>query len=305
MEHYFRYIPVRPRDVCWGLYVTAAGSTVIPPGTPYPPPGHPKPYGFSWTRGRILHDYMICHVVGGEGVFESKPTGTRQILPGTVFMAFPGHWHRYRPLPEVGWQTLWVCFRGEIMDRLWDQGFFAPERAVLVPGPHPTISAAFEQLIARVRHPAEGFSHLIAADTMEILAALSATGKPESQEIVVQGPLTVKTVTDPIVADAVRLIWGQSGRAMNVEDLVAQLPVTRRSLGRRFQKELGLSIHEEIHRCRMDRAVRLLKYTDLLIKNVAAAAGFPTLDAMEHAFRRTKGISPSAYRKQQRASALS
>ncbi len=296
MEHYFRYIPVRPRDECWGLYVTAAGSTSIPPGAPYPPPGHPKPYGFSWSRGRTLPDYQVSCVVRGEGTFESKPTGARQIVPGTCFMVFPGVWHRYRPLRKVGWDSYWISFRGEVVDRLAAQGFFSPEHAVLSVGFGEVVPATFERLVARVRRQEEGFSHLIAADTLEILAAVLTAGKPESQEVVMQGPLAVKTVTDPIVADAVRLIWGQSGEAINVEDIVRRLPLTRRSLERRFRKELGLSIHEEIHRCRMDRAVRLLTCTDLLIKNVAGVAGFPSVDAMETAFRRAHGASPSEYR---------
>ncbi len=303
MEHYFRYIPIRPRDVCWGLYVTAAGSTSIPPGAAYPPPGHPKPYGFSWARGRTLPDYMVAYVVGGEGVFESKATGSRPVVPGTCFMVFPGEWHRYRPLRKVGWDSYWVSFRGEIMDRLVAQGFFSPERAVLSVGFDDVVSSTFERLVARVRRQEEGFSHLIAADALEILAAVLATGRPESQEVVMQGPLAVTTVTDPLVADAVRLIWGQSGEAINVEIIARQLPLTRRSLERRFRKEMGLSIHEEINRCRMDRAVRLLTYTDLLIKNVATTAGFPSLDAMEDAFRRIKGVPPSEYREKQQQDA--
>lgn len=299
MQHYFRYIPVRPRDVCWGLYVTAAGSTSIPPGAPYPPPGHPKPYRFSWTEGRTIPDYMVSYVVRGEGVFESEATGVRPIVPETCFMVLPGQWHRYRPLREVGWDSYWVSFRGENMDRLISHGFFSPDHAVLSVGSDKLVPTVFERLVSRLQHQPSGFPHLIAADTLEILAAVLSAAKPESEELVLQGPLTVKTVTDPIVADAVRLIWGTSGQAINVDEIAGQLPVTRRSLERRFRKELGVSVHEEIDRCRMDRAVRLLEHTELLIKNIAVAAGFPSLDAMGDAFRRSKGVSPSEYRKNQ------
>lgn len=157
--------------------------------------------------------------------------------------------------------------------------------------------AVFEHLVSRLQHHEAGFPHLIAADTLEILAAVLAAARPEPEELVLQGPLSVKTVTDPIVADAVRLIWRASGQTVNVEEIVGQLPVTRRSLERRFRKKLGVSVHEEINRCRMDRAVRLLEHTELLIKNIAIVAGFPSLDALEDTFRRSKGVSPSEYRK--------
>jgi len=150
MEHYFRYIPVRRRDVCWGLYVTAAGSTSIPPGAPYPPLGHPKPYRFSRTQGHTIPDYMASYVVRGKGVFEPKATGARPIVPGTCFVVFPGQWHRYRPLREVGWDSYWVSFRGENMDRLVSHGFFSPDHAVLLVGSDKLIPTLFERLVSRL-----------------------------------------------------------------------------------------------------------------------------------------------------------
>ena len=83
---------------------------------------------------------------------------------------------------------------------------------------------------------------------------------------------------------------------MTVADLVRQLPVTQRSLERRFRAALGHTIHEEIHRCRLERARRLLAKTDLSVKEVAAAAGFPNADNMGRVFRRLEGVSPSEYR---------
>ena len=140
---------------------------------------------------------------------------------------------------------------------------------------------------------------MIAADTSEILAAILAAAKQEPEELVLQGPLSVKTVTDPIVADAVRLIWGTTDQAVNVEGIADQLPVTRRSLERRFRKELGVSMHQEIDRCAAAPSRFRPTRAEMLMKNIAAVAGFPSLNAMEQAFQRNKGVSPSEFRKDQ------
>ena len=40
----FRYLPVLAEQRKWGLFLTDCGYTVIEPGTPYPPRGHPDAY---------------------------------------------------------------------------------------------------------------------------------------------------------------------------------------------------------------------------------------------------------------------
>ena len=84
---------------------------------------------------------------------------------------------------------------------------------------------------------------------------------------------------------------------MNVDSLTKQLPITRRSLERRFLAAVGHGIHEEILRCRLERAKRLLVATDLSLKEVASAAGFSSADNLGRTFRRTEGTTPQEYRK--------
>jgi len=298
-EDYFRYVPLRQRDLDWGLYVTGAGCTSMPPGyQSYPVVPHPRTYDFSWKTGRTLPEYQAIYVTWGRGEFESTPTGRVEIGPGTVFLLFPDVWHRYRPSPDTGWDEYWVSFAGDTMDRLVERGFFSAERAVLTTGVEEAILGPFRSLLDRLRGEVTGFPHLIAADTIEILAAILATAGSTSPELVAKGPREVATVADRLVADTLRLIWDQSQRDLTVADLERQLPVTRRSLERRFREALGHTIHEEITRCRLERARRLLVKTDLSVKEVAAAAGFPSPDNMGRVFRRLEGTSPQAYRRQ-------
>jgi AraC-like DNA-binding protein len=300
LENYFRYIPVRQRDVQWGLYVTGAGCTSILPGDPYPPKNHPELYDFRWESGRTLPEYQMIYITGGQGIFDSAPTGKQDIAAGTVILLFPGIWHRYRPEPKTGWDEHWVSFNGEIMDRLVAQKFFAPEYALHVTGLQDAILAPFQSLLERLRCELTGFPHLIAADTLEILAAVSASVEREPTELIAQGPQDVVTVKDRMVAEAMRLIWQKSQGPMNVGSLSKQLPITRRSLERRFLAAVGHGIHDEILRCRLERAKRLLIATDLSLKEVASAAGFSSTDNMGRTFRRAEGGTPLEYRRQHR-----
>ena len=85
---------------------------------------------------------------------------------------------------------------------------------------------------------------------------------------------------------------------MSVSDIARQLPVTRRTLDRRFVEATGHSVLEEINACRLSRAKRLLTETDLPVKTVAHLAGFNSTERMRVVFVEREGISPTDYRKQ-------
>jgi AraC-like DNA-binding protein len=301
MENWFRYIPVRSCDVQWGLYVTGAGYTSIPPDTTYPPRKHPKLYALSWQKGRTLPEYQAIYITRGEGEFESPPTGRCTVGPGSMIVLFPGVWHRYRPTRSVGWDEHWVSFNGDIADRLVAEGFFTPPHAVRATGVRPAILEPYRRLAEHLQNETPGFARMIAANTMEILAAASVTSQ-ESDTDADREARKATTVDDRMVADALRLIWEQGHEVLSVDDIARQLPVTRRSLERRFRSSLNRTIHEEIARCRLERAMRLLEKTKLSIKEIAVAAGFPTAGAMSRAVQEAAGATPAEIRRQSKPS---
>lgn len=297
-ESFFRYIPVRPRDTQWGLYVCGAGCAIIPRGTEYPPQGHPELYDFDWHKGRSLPEYQVLYIANGHGVFESAITAPERFGPGTVLLLFPGVWHRYRPEQATGWEEYWVSFNGEQMERLVANHFFLPEQPVLQTGVQPGILASYKLLLDRLRETPPGFPHLVAANVIEILAAVVAVAKEETEQLILQGPRDVTALKDRLVSEALRLIWTGSHHPLTVERLARQLDTTSRSLERRFQQALGRTVREEILRCRLDRVRRLLVETDLPIAEIVTASGFSSPDAMVRALQRAEGMTPLKYRLQ-------
>ncbi|QDU90428.1 Xylose operon regulatory protein [Pirellulimonas nuda] len=106
---------------------------------------------------------------------------------------------------------------------------------------------------------------------------------------------------DEIVAKALEIIWnGLQHAPLNVNEVAQQLPVTRRTLDRRFAACLGRSVLEEINLCRISRAKQLLSETDMLVKTISFVAGFPSRERMRLLFLKEEGLSPSDYREQTR-----
>lgn len=112
---------------------------------------------------------------------------------------------------------------------------------------------------------------------------------------------------DPLVAAALRIIHARACDPISVETLldelceVDQMPISRRSLERKFQETLGHPPAVEIRRVQLDRARRLLADTDLPMHEVAAAAGLGSERHLRILLRRELDITPGAYRRRFRS----
>jgi AraC-like DNA-binding protein len=291
----FRYLPITERSMRWGLYLTGCGHVSVPARGQHPPKGHPQLYSFHWDRGRVLPDYQASYLIRGKGLFESAATGKRALAAGDVFLLFPGVWHRYRPLADADWETRWIGFSGTLVNTWVENGLLNPDAPVLRIGQKPELVDAYRRIVDLVFEDPAGNPHRLAAGGMEILGLILAPTQHESPRP--SSRPFVEPVLDRFVAEAVRLIWTAGQHAINVSEVVASFPTSRRSLERRFQRTLGHTILDEIIHCRIERAKQLLVETDLPLKAVAIAAGFSSTERMSKVFRRAEGIAPIRYRR--------
>jgi LacI family transcriptional regulator len=108
------------------------------------------------------------------------------------------------------------------------------------------------------------------------------------------------TVEDEDVAAAVKFIRDHCCEAIDVEQILEHVPLSRRALESRFVRHLGRTPHAEILRCRVERAKQLLTDTDMPVKAVAHRVGVGAPEYLSVLFRRTIGMTPSTYRTKHR-----
>ncbi len=141
-------------------------------------------------------------------------------------------------------------------------------------------------------------------ETARLLDGLMAGRIRRPRKLVVE-PLWVVTrqstdalgIDDREVAAALRFIRQQRNRPLGVEDVLAQLHVSRRSLELRFQKALHRSVHQEIERVHLEWAKQLLTETDMSLPHIAQKSGFSTASYLGQVFRKRFGETPVRYRK--------
>lgn len=104
-------------------------------------------------------------------------------------------------------------------------------------------------------------------------------------------------IDDRDVAAAVRLIRERACGGLNVDELAAEVGVSRSVLQRRFRSAVGHTLHDEITRVKLARAKELLAHTALPIAEVAEKAGFKHQEYLGVVFRQQVGTTPAQYRK--------
>ncbi|MDI6448871.1 AraC family transcriptional regulator [Anaerobaca lacustris] len=115
--------------------------------------------------------------------------------------------------------------------------------------------------------------------------------------VVARQSTNVFAVEDRYVLAALRFIHRRAGKeALQVDDVLDAVSISRRSLYDRFARTLGRSPHEEIQRVRVDRFTRLLVTTDLSVSQIASALGCADAKNLARYFKRATGMTPLSYR---------
>jgi AraC-like DNA-binding protein len=297
-DNFFTYLPITENNMRWDIYLTGVGSATVRIGDEYPPKGHPGVYNFRWESGRVLPEYQILLITEGRGTFESAKTDEIAINAGNIILLFPGIWHRYKPDNDSGWKEYWLSWNGEQLYRLMKKGVLDINRPILEVEDQDRVRIAFERILAHAQaQPAEN-TNVLSAYAMEVLTlamdTVQANQVPKDTAVPAE---YAYCVDDPLVFKALQIILNHSYRNFRVDDIVQLLPVSRRTLERKFLKTLNYPIRHEIARCRLERSKHLLINTTLPIKHIAFSVGFSSSDRMSKVFQREMGSTPSQYRK--------
>lgn len=107
----------------------------------------------------------------------------------------------------------------------------------------------------------------------------------------------VPAVTDTGTAPARAWALERLDQPLRLDDLAAQVGMSRRTFTRRFRAEVGESPGGWLTRARVDLARHLLEHTELPIDRIAARCGFGTAAALRQQLRDAIAVSPSSYRR--------
>jgi LacI family transcriptional regulator len=103
-------------------------------------------------------------------------------------------------------------------------------------------------------------------------------------------------IDDPHIAAALQYIRARPNHPLTIDQIVKQVPISKRTLERRFVDVVGHTIFNEIRMAQLNHVTRLLRETDWSIDQIARASAFRTAKRLGEVFRQTLGQSPTQCR---------
>ena len=125
--------------------------------------------------------------------------------------------------------------------------------------------------------------------------------KVPPRSIITRGSTDTLAIEDRHVASALAFIRRNACKGVEASDVVHQVPLSRRTLERRFREQVGQSLLGAIHQVRLDRVKQFLKETELKLDAIAHRCGFSHTPYMAAQFKKHFGVTPGTYRNKSRS----
>ena len=111
-----------------------------------------------------------------------------------------------------------------------------------------------------------------------------------------EAPAWYRAQGDPIVGEALRMMYDRPDHSWTVASLAAEAGASRAALARRFHDLVGEPPMTFLTGWRVALAADLLREPDATVGSVAKRVGYGSPFALSTAFKRLRGVSPKEHR---------
>ncbi|KAB2827041.1 MAG: AraC family transcriptional regulator [Paludibacter sp.] len=282
------YMVTSDEDELWGMTVTTVGHQIIEEGQVYPPQNHPSGYYFDPDKGRILNEYQLLYITNGNGIFNFGISKQNCFISeGKMFFLMPGVWHSYKPLPNTGWNEYWIGFRGPIIDKIVEEGFFLNRPPVFSIGLNERIVDLYHKAIEIANEERAGYQQALSGIVMHILGLMYYRDKTRDfqDEDLIRKMKKAKVIMRESIY-----------KNISPEQIALELNISYSGFRRAFREFTGTSPLKYIIELKLNEAKRLLSNTFLTVKEIAYKLNFDNPDYFPVFFKKRTGLTPIEYR---------
>lgn len=275
-------------DELWGLTVTTVGHQRIEENEVYPPGNHPMEYYFNVDSGRILNEYQLLYITDGNGVFTfGNSKQSCLITEGKMFFLMPGVWHSYHPLEKSGWNEYWIGFKGEIIEKIVNEGFFINRTPVFNIGLNERIIDLYLKAIEIANEERAGFQQAMAGIVMHILGLMYYRDKTRDFE-------DVELINK--INKAKVIMRENVYKNLSAEDIAKTLLMSYSAFRRAFKEYTGSSPAKYMLELKLNEAKLLLSTSNQPIKEISYLLNFENPEYFYVFFKNRTGKTPLEYR---------
>lgn len=116
-------------------------------------------------------------------------------------------------------------------------------------------------------------------------------------QIITRASTDIYATNDELIVNALKFIHLNVDKKLKVDQLLKEVPLSRRSLEKRFIQTTGYPIYKYIYTLRIERFMKKLLETEMTITEIADELGFEDTKTLSRLFKQMKGLTPVEYRK--------
>lgn len=285
-----KYLIATERDALWGLTISTVGYEEISPGDDYPTKGHADGYYFDLRKGRILNEYQLLYLTEGEGIFQSANQKPTRIKEGDLFLLFPGEWHTYHPLPQKGWKSYWIGFKGRNVDDRVRAGFLSPTKPIYHVGFSSEIVHLYDEAFSKAKEEAAYSQQTLAGIVNHLVGLMYSL----ERNIILN-----KDYNYADIMNRARLRIRESLESnLTIQKIAEELGIGYSNFRKLFKEYTGVAPAMYQQELRLQRAKEMLSTTNISIKEIAYRLNFDSPDYFSAKFKIKTGRKPSDFRRE-------
>lgn len=288
MDVFRKYFELPETEQSLGISIKTLGHHIHPKNISYPDPKHPDSYYFEWEKGRKLTEFQLLYVSKGEGYFETDEISTVRIEAGTIFLLYPGVWHRYKPNPETGWEEHWVGFSGIYAEYLLEQECFSPQNPIIKIGFNNEFFETFSKLIEVVEVKDKSYQTLSSFLLIQLLGIVYASALLSRQR------LSKKEIIIQEIRNEIHEKWYTK---IDFENLATKKNVSYIWFRKTFKELMGVAPLQYQLNIKIKKAEQLVKDTNCSLSEIAYQCGFDSEFYFSRIFKAKTGKNASELRK--------
>lgn len=242
----------------------------------------------------IRNHYLFHYIISGQGFLnatEADGTTRRYDLEaGQGFLISPGRINMYSADQTRPWKYVWLEFDGLRAAEYLNEAGLSDAQPIYRPNSMEQAKQVQDIMLYIADHSRDSTLRLIGylCLLLDALIQSSSARRPPHET----------QLRDFYVQEAISYMELNYRRELTVEEIAGACRLNRSYFSKLFKEKKGCPPQEFLIRLRLSRATDLMRTTTMPISDVAVACGYPNQLNFSKAFKRRYGVSPRAWRSQ-------
>lgn len=239
-----------------------------------------------FTERENLDSYLCVYTIKGSGSL-TYGDKTYTLLPGQLFYIDCRKYQYYRTDAADLWEMLWIHFDGSSSHAYYERFASAGNPVIPLHG-ESKIPELMREIIVLHQHKTIQAELSGSKLIVDLLTELLFTVQYRDHSVI-GIPASVR--------DVMNHYDRHYAEKLTLDDISSSFSIDKYHLSKEFKRYTGFSPNEYLIITRITRAKELLRFTDLLVAEIAANVGIDNVSHLINLFRDREAHTPLNYRK--------